>query len=237
MITSSVQKRLDVAASVIMREAGWGGGPQGVARAAPETVNALRVRSAEPVTAWETGPVTPLAPGGEPRSAAGTPEAGKLTAVQLRRARVGDEQAVADVHVRSWQVGYRGLVADDYLDGLHPDDRAGHYTFDVDDPVTIVAVTDRIRGFATLSPGAGELMALYVDPDSWGTGLGRALIAETERRIAPRHTVAALWVLAGNTRARRFYEAAGWQPDGSERRDRVWGAVLDEVGYRKPLEA
>jgi GNAT superfamily N-acetyltransferase len=157
--------------------------------------------------------------------------------VQLRRAEVGDEQAVAEVHVRSWQVGYRGLIADDYLDGLHPDDRAGHYTFAADDPVTIVAITDGIHGFATLSPEAGELLALYVDPDSWGKGLGRALIAETERRIAPRHAVATLWVLTGNTRARRFYEAAGWQPDGTARRDLVWGAVLDEVGYRKTLEA
>ena len=156
--------------------------------------------------------------------------------MQLRRARVGDEHAVADVHVRSWQVGYRGLMADDYLDNLRPEDRADRYTFDVDDPLTIVAVTDRIRGFATISPGAGELRALYVDPEAWGSGLGRALIVEAERRLAHHHAAATLWVLTGNTRARRFYEAAGWRPDGTERRDRVLGAALDEVAYRKTLE-
>jgi GNAT superfamily N-acetyltransferase len=153
--------------------------------------------------------------------------------VQLRRARPGDEMAVAEVHVRSWQVGYRGLVADDYLAGLRPADRAERYSFDVDDPVTVVAVTDRIRGFVTISPGVGELRALYVDPAAWRTGLGAALIVEAERRLAQHHAAATLWVLTGNNRARRFYEAAGWQPDGTARRDRVFGAVLDEVGYRK----
>ena len=137
--------------------------------------------------------------------------------------------------MRSWQVGYRGLIADDYLDNLRPEDRAGRYTFGVADPLTIVAVTDRIRGFATIFPGAGELGAFYVDPPSWGTGLGRALIIEAERRLAQRHAVVGLWVLAGNVRARRFYEAGGWRPDGTARADRVFGVAVIEARYRKTL--
>ena len=31
--------------------------------------------------------------------------------------------AVARVHVRSWQVGYRGLLPDAYLDGLRAEER------------------------------------------------------------------------------------------------------------------
>ena len=42
-------------------------------------------------------------------------------------------------------------------------------------------------------------------------------------------------MLAGNVRARRFYEAGGWRPDGTERRDRVFGVPVDEVRYRKTL--
>ena len=155
--------------------------------------------------------------------------------MQLRRAQVGDEHAVAEVHVRSWQVGYRGLIADDYLDDLRPEDRAGRYTFGVDDPLTIVAVTDRIGGFASVSPSAGELGALYVDPQAWGTGLGQELIIEAERRLAERHAVAGLWVLAGNVRARRFYEAGGWRTDGTERAERVFGVPVVEARYRKTL--
>jgi hypothetical protein len=38
--------------------------------------------------------------------------------VEVRRARVGDERAIADVHVRTWQAAYRGQVPDAFLDGL-----------------------------------------------------------------------------------------------------------------------
>ncbi len=155
--------------------------------------------------------------------------------MQVRTARVGDEMAVAAVHVRSWQVGYRGLLADDHLATLRPEDRAARYTFDVDDPVTVVAVEDRIRGFATISPAAGVLMALYVDPDAWGGGVGRALLEEAQRRLAERCAEATLFVLKGNTRACRFYEANGWRADGFERHEWVWGAPADEVRYRRSL--
>ena len=94
---------------------------------------------------------------------------------------------VARVHVRSWQVGYRGILPDAYLDGMRPEERAARYTFgdpDPGKPDTIVAVDDgAIRGFVTTGPardetgGAGHLMALYVDPDAWGRGIGRILIA------------------------------------------------------------
>ena len=154
--------------------------------------------------------------------------------MQLRRAQVGDERAVAEVHVRSWQVGYRGLIADDYLDGLRPEDRAGRYTFDVDDPLTIVAVTDRIRGFASISPGAGELGA-STSIRRRGARASAELIIEAERRLAERHAVAGLWVLAGNVRARRFYEAGGWRTDGTERAERVFGVPVVEARYRKTL--
>ena len=46
---------------------------------------------------------------------------------------------------------------------------------------------------------------------------------------------AILWVLDGNTRARRFYELAGWQPDGAEKQ-MVWrGVEVHEVRYRRAL--
>ena len=70
-----------------------------------------------------------------------------------------------------------------------------------------------------------------------GTGIGRALIVEAERRLAEHHAEATLWVLVGNVRAQRFYEAAGWHPDGGAQRDRVWGVAVTEVRYRKRVIA
>ncbi len=75
------------------------------------------------------------------------------------------------------------------------------------------------------------------------SGLGRVLIGEARRLLAERgHADALLWVLAGNSRAERFYRADGWRPDGSRRQEEIgagWGpdsgAVVDEVRYRRSL--
>ena len=147
----------------------------------------------------------------------------------LRRARPDDALRVAQVHVRSWQAAYAGLLPADFLDGLDPARRALHYIFgtDRDDVVeTVVAEEeDRILGFATVgptrdldAPGAGEVFGLYVDPDCWRRGCGSLLMSDARARLAGRgHREAVLWVLEGNSRAEVFYRADGWAPDGTER--------------------
>jgi GNAT superfamily N-acetyltransferase len=165
----------------------------------------------------------------------------------LRDARPSDQFAVAGVHVRSWQVAYRGLLPDDYLDGLRPEDRAARYTFASPDPTrpaTIVAVEqDAIRGFATTSPalgegeaGKGELCALYVDPDWWGRGVGATLIQAARARLSAQgFREAILWVLVGNERARRFYEIDAWRADGARRTVEAWGVTVNEVRLARSL--
>jgi GNAT superfamily N-acetyltransferase len=166
----------------------------------------------------------------------------------VRAARPEDAAEVAGVHVRSWQVAYRGLLPDAYLDGLRAEDRARRYRFDrtgPDVPETIVAVDDgAVAGFATTGPaqpadvlGAGELHALYVDPPLWGRGVGRRLIAEARARLRGHGwEQAVLWVLVGNDRAQRFYRMDGWWPDGTRRQQNVWGILVDEKHFRRALD-
>ena len=165
----------------------------------------------------------------------------------LRPATPNDAGEVAIVHVHSWQVGYRGLMPDEYLDALRPEDRAQRYTFgssDPSQPATIVAVDEgAIRGFATTGPASstdgyqsGELYALYVDPPSWGFGVGRALIAAAREHLCRQgFTEAGLSVLVGNDRAERFYRADGWVSDGTRRVAEVHGLVVNEVRYERHL--
>jgi GNAT superfamily N-acetyltransferase len=168
--------------------------------------------------------------------------------MQLRPAEPSDAMAVARVHVRSWQVAYRGLLPEDYLDQLHPEDRARTYDFTSLDPLkprTIVAVEEGlIHGFATTAPSRdpdlanyGELCALYVDPEQWGRGIGHALVSAARAYLSElgfRH--AFLWVLRGNVRAERFYQTDRWATDGVRRTDSVWGVTVDEVRYQRGLE-
>jgi len=167
-------------------------------------------------------------------------------AVRLRRAEPGDELAVAAVHVRSWQVAYRGLLPEDYLNDLRPEDRASRYTFgERGRGVRTVLAVDGVRvvGFATTgsardddSPGWGELYALYVHPDAWGRGTGRALMLDAQERLAGEgFNAVLLWVLVGNRRAQGFYRIDGWSPDGFRRREAVHGAPIDEARYRRSL--
>jgi len=167
----------------------------------------------------------------------------------VRLAEPSDAMAVARVHVRSWQAAYRDLLPQDYLDQLRPEDRAQRYDFTTRDPQkpqTMVGVEgDSLIGFATTSPsrdaelaGWGELCALYVDPEFWGRGMGKALILAARRRLVDSgFTNAILWLLEGNQRADRFYRIDEWVPDGTRRAESIWGITVNELRYRTQLNS
>lgn len=154
---------------------------------------------------------------------------------------------MAAVHVRTWQRAYRGLMADEYLDRLRPEQWAALYTFGDGPPgqprTTVATDGDDICGFATTGPcrdadrpGSGELYAIYVDPSRWSTGVGRALMAAARALLVDDgFGDGVLWVLAGNVRAERFYRVDGWVPDGGRRLQVVHGVQVDEVRYARPL--
>src|SRR5258708_7173666 len=165
----------------------------------------------------------------------------------LRPAEPADAIAVARVHVRSWQTAYRTLLPDDYLDQLRPEDATQGYDFSDPEPLrrrTIGATEDGlIFGFVTTAPARepdlpdhGELCALHVVPEQWGRGMGLALVSAARARLLELgFRKAVLWVLAGNVRADRFYRIDGWEPDGLQRTDSVWGVTVNEIRYRRGL--
>jgi len=79
----------------------------------------------------------------------------------------------------------------------------------------------------------GELYALYVTPAWWSAGAGRALMGSVLAALeAERYRRVVLWVLADNSRARRFYDRAGFAPDGGTNILTGLGGVL-EVRYSR----
>ncbi|MFZ3499089.1 N-acetyltransferase family protein [Streptomyces sp. 5.8] len=158
-----------------------------------------------------------------------------------------DIDAVAAVRVSGWRHAYAGLMPQSYLDGLSVAEYAEQRRAAFADPGN--AVTNLVAegpdgavlGWAAFGPAQGadpegtapdegELYALYARPDVIGTGVGRALLTEVLRR-APYPAVR-LWVLEGNARARRFYELAGFRPDGGVLVDEADGFPVPEVRYR-----
>lgn len=164
--------------------------------------------------------------------------------MEIRLANSDDALAVAEVHVRSWQVGYRDLLPADYLQGLRAEDRAARYDLgnrNPSRPVTLVAVDgDAICGFATVAPSGapacGELAALYVSPERWRSGVGSGLVAAARRQLlAFGYREAVLWMLAGNSRAELFYARDGWVKDGGQRVVSLWGVTVEELRLRRDL--
>jgi GNAT superfamily N-acetyltransferase len=159
--------------------------------------------------------------------------------VVVRPAVVGDADDLGSVHVRAWQVGYRGLMEDEYLDGLSVTDRQRTWREGLAQPLPdrdVVVVEDPADGRDT--PGRGELWAINLEPEAWGRGLGAPLLAGAEQALRSRGcSTAHLWVLEGNARARRFYEREGWAPDGGDKDGTFGGRTLREVRYGRDLMA
>ena len=102
-------------------------------------------------------------------------------------------------------------------------------------------VLDTPWPYPLTSAGSGgkvaELYALYVHPAWWSTGTGRALMDHVLAKVrAAGYGCITLWVLEANARARRFYQRAGFIPDGARH-------VLDDLGgvteirYRRALSS
>jgi len=163
--------------------------------------------------------------------------------VEIRLARGDDAPAVERIRIGAWRVAYRDVLPAADLDAMPIDPGRWRARFESppDGWATFVAERDStVIGFAAVGPsrdeqGVGELYAIYVEPSAWSTGAGRALIVKAEEQLADTYPIATLWVLTANPRARRFYELAGWYPDGSVKAEDIFGVAAEETRYRKEL--
>jgi ribosomal protein S18 acetylase RimI-like enzyme len=161
-----------------------------------------------------------------------------------------DACALAEIHVRAWQMGYRGLLPDSLLDSLSAADRLPRWRERLAETaarVLVAEVDGRPAGWLVIGPQrdtdvdaqrVGEIYAIYVHPDFWRRGCGAALLAQARDELRGQgFAEATLWVLRTNQRAIRFYEAHGFWADGASKietnRD---GIAFDEVRYRCMLD-
>jgi GNAT superfamily N-acetyltransferase len=88
---------------------------------------------------------------------------------------------------------------------------------------------------AGLAGETGELYAMYLAPAWWSAGIGRALMeAVLAELYAAGYRRVVLWTLTGNARARRFYDRAGFAPDGATNILTGLGSV-EELRYVRDL--
>jgi GNAT superfamily N-acetyltransferase len=163
----------------------------------------------------------------------------------IRPAVPEDAPDLARVHVTSWQAAYVGMIDQGFLESLDVAARARWWEGALGRGSNLVNVAEEagvIEGFCLAGPsseeGWGEVYAIYVTPAHWGAGLGRGLLDAGEAALAGTgHERALLWVLAGNERARRFYERQGWVLGRPIRIENIGGSDVTEVRYEKWLGA
>jgi ribosomal protein S18 acetylase RimI-like enzyme len=165
--------------------------------------------------------------------------------VHIRPASPDDALAIETIRIRGWRSAYRHVFPAAELDAMPIDPERWRARLHVPPPgwETVVCESDgEVVGFASTGPSRdedalGELYAIYVDPEAWSTGAGRALIASAETALAAEYSAALLWVLEDNPRARGFYERAGWAPDGVRKAEERLGVRAPEVRYRKDFSS
>jgi len=151
--------------------------------------------------------------------------------VALRPATVADAESLARCHLACWREAYTGMV-----DPARLAQALGEVAARIERwrsilataPGTLLAVEgDRLVGFAAAGPNrdpdvdlSTELYALYARRAHWGRGVGHRLLQAT---VGEEDSL--LWVFRDNLRARRFYLAHGYRPDGTEKLEERLGGV------------
>ena len=169
----------------------------------------------------------------------------------VRLATADDAAAIADAHIRGWQAAYRGLVPDRILDDFDVARRttwwaariAAQATADLGERTWVVHAGRAVAGFAASGPagdeaapppaGAGEVFAIYLAPEHLRRGLGRVLFEHAIGDLRARgFAPIVVWVFEANEGARRFYEKAGFAPDGARHVGRFEDVGIPEIRFR-----
>ena len=168
----------------------------------------------------------------------------------IRAASVDDAEAIAQVHTRSWQLAYQGIMSEDFLAELRWETRVERWEKILCDPhpdsnSVFVSTTNEgtVTGFASIGQVRDEdlkpqkffeLYAIYVAPEYWNLGFGNTLWNAALTSVPPSTSGVSLWVLTQNERARRFYERAGFSSDGTRHIENIGGLDLEEMRYVIP---
>jgi GNAT superfamily N-acetyltransferase len=181
--------------------------------------------------------------------------------IHIRPAAAADGLAIAQIRAESWRMAYADVLPEQTLAELTtPAAIAREGAWRSEHSMAGVLIAEApgeaggpagLIGFAAFGPergeddepgqpceeqrdvGRAELYAIYVVPERWSTGAGRALLHGVLGLAASAGcTDISLWVLEANERARRFYERAGFRLTGESAVLGRLGGVT-EIRYRR----
>ena len=125
----------------------------------------------------------------------------------------------ARVACQAWHETYPGLISQDYLDTVTVE-KCEKAAYDHPWNTFVAKDGERVVGFVFFGEdkedaSVGEIFALYVLKEYYGTGLGRRLMDAALEQLRGYPSVR-VWAVKGNARAIRFYEKCSFRLDGVE---------------------
>jgi ribosomal protein S18 acetylase RimI-like enzyme len=164
----------------------------------------------------------------------------------IREAKLQDAEAIAFIHVNTWQTTYRNILPEDYIKKLSYKKREHHWknmlslsTEAKTDYFIYVAenAAQEIIGFVDgglersgESTDQGEIYALYILEAYQRQGIGRSLVQFIAAKLFESGLNSIIvWVLADNS-AVKFYQSLGGQKI-AQKLIKVSGIEFEEVAY------
>ena len=166
----------------------------------------------------------------------------------IRFATLEDVQAIAKIHILSWQAIYKDYIPNDILQSFSLTDRTKQWQslIEHDVKILIIEIEQKMVGFVSMckfrdifpSTLNGEISAIYLHPSYWRLGLGTKLCCAAFSELAKmNYQFVYVWVLSDNRQARQFYEAVGFENTHRTKLEELYenGALLKEVLYKKKI--
>ena len=155
----------------------------------------------------------------------------------IRQMKKEEIDEIGRIYALSWKSAYQGIVPQDYLDEI----TEKRWSFLADNPRKsyVLIDEDKLIGTSSVDPGRdesmshwGEIISIYLLPESFGKGYGKLLLDFSVNELRSRgFNKIYLWTLEQNYRARSFYEKNGFLHDGATMLCEVGGEKLTEVRY------
>ena len=161
--------------------------------------------------------------------------------VIIRKVKYGDIEQIVDINIKDWKKVYKGIIDDEILDNLNREEKIKkwreHYNIG---NVIVAEENGTILGYCRYDDNAiyentdidSEIIAIYVDCDKLGNGIGRTLIEYVKKDLKNKNkTKMVIWCLEKNQNARKFYEKMGGNLLSDEKYFEKEGRKYKEVGY------
>jgi len=170
----------------------------------------------------------------------------KTNIIHIRLATPSDAPDMAEVHMRSWEVAYKDIVPEEYIQKQNEkrpamwqriitDDNTTQYVIQKDGKtVGIMCVVPRPQD-EDADDTVCELEGIYLHPDSYHQGIGtKAMEFAFDIAHGWNKSFMTLWVFSENVNSIKFYKKLGFAPDGKTKTYDM-GKVMDCIRMRKEL--